>query len=80
MAATNLNDKPVVRPIPVVNLLGTGDDAYVDALVKEVLPADQVRFRQYMINRPLGLGIITAVSRIHWMDIHTTCQNQKINK
>ncbi|GKT57118.1 DNA helicase [Colletotrichum tofieldiae] len=60
MAATNLNDKPAVRPIPVVNLLDVSDDAYIDALVKEALPADQVRFRQYMVNRPLGLGIITA--------------------
>jgi hypothetical protein len=55
---------PALRPLPTVNLLDGTDDQYVDALIEEALPHDRAPFRRYMADRPLGLGIITAVSSI----------------
>lgn len=64
MAAASLDDKaaPTLRPLPSVNFLDIDDQAYADAIVEEALPQDRVRFRGYLSNRPLGIGIITAVS------------------
>lgn len=53
---------PAFRPLPVVNFLNGRDDKYVDALMEEAPPQDRVRFRHYLSNRPLGLGLITEVS------------------
>lgn len=47
-----------LRQLPVVDLLGS--DKYADAVVEEALPADRQRFRAYMSERLLGLGIMTA--------------------
>jgi hypothetical protein len=52
----------LVRPFPVANLWDVGDAEYADALIHEALPDDRVPFRQYLTARPLGIGIITALS------------------
>ncbi|EMT60933.1 Regulator of nonsense transcripts 1 like protein [Fusarium odoratissimum] len=51
---------PTLRSLPVVNFLEDADEAYANAIVDEALPQDRDRFRYYLENRPLGLGIITA--------------------
>ncbi|KAM5349632.1 hypothetical protein ACJ41O_006137 [Fusarium nematophilum] len=51
---------PTLRPLPSTNFLDFGDEAYADAIVEEALPQDRPRFRGYLSNRPLGLGMITA--------------------
>lgn len=50
------------RPLPAVNFLNGRDDKYVDALMEEAPAQDRVPFCHYLSNRPLGLGLITAVS------------------
>lgn len=50
------------RSIPFCNLLQIEDKAYAEAIVREAPPQDQERFRGYLVNRPLALGIIAAVS------------------
>lgn len=66
MAVTSLQDTttptPKLRDLPVINFLQIDDDKFVDALIDEALPQDRARFRQYLSNRALGLGIVTAVS------------------
>ncbi|KAH6962910.1 hypothetical protein DER45DRAFT_609250 [Fusarium avenaceum] len=49
-----------LRPLPAVNFLDIEDQAYVACILQEALPEDCVRFRGYLSNRPLGLGIITT--------------------
>ncbi|WZH45616.1 DNA helicase [Fusarium acuminatum] len=49
-----------LRPLPTVNFLDIEDKAYVACIPEESLPEDCVRFRGYLSNRPLGLGIITT--------------------
>ncbi|KAM0229344.1 hypothetical protein ACHAP5_011678 [Fusarium lateritium] len=49
-----------IRPIPAINFLDIEDQAYIDCIVEEALPEDRTRFRKYLSNRPLGLGMITA--------------------
>jgi hypothetical protein len=63
MSATPLEAKASVtfRRLPVVNFLNIDDDKYVDAMIEEALLEDRTRFRQYLSNRPLGLGIVAAV-------------------
>ncbi|KAF4992306.1 hypothetical protein FDECE_13760 [Fusarium decemcellulare] len=57
----SLDDKaPKIRPLPRVNFLDLDDQAYADAIVEEALPTDRLRFRNYLSDRPLGLGLITA--------------------
>jgi hypothetical protein len=51
-----------LRRLPTVNLLAIEDGNYAGALLEETQPDDRARFRQYLSNRPLGLGIIAAVS------------------
>ena len=58
LAAVTL-DGSQVRPLPVENFLDI-DAKLADAIVEEALPGDRDRFRRYLSNRPLGLGIITA--------------------
>ncbi|KAL7809835.1 P-loop containing nucleoside triphosphate hydrolase protein [Trichoderma aethiopicum] len=48
------------RRLPCVNFLEFGDTVRADAIVNEALPIDRARFRAYLSNRPLGLGIIAA--------------------
>lgn len=50
-----------LRPLPTANFLDIEDQAYVDCILEEALPEDRARFREYLSNRPLGLGMITAV-------------------
>ncbi|KAH7146272.1 P-loop containing nucleoside triphosphate hydrolase protein [Dactylonectria macrodidyma] len=50
---------PALRPLPVVNFLQI-DEKFVDALIQELSAEDRGRFRRYLSNRALGLGIITA--------------------
>lgn len=54
--------KMYMETLPIVNLLSCTDQDLVNALVHEALPDDRDRFREYFSKRPLGLGIITAVS------------------
>lgn len=56
------NTTACLRPLPVVNFLDLPDPVHVEAIVKEALPQDQDRLRGYLSSRPLGLGIIAAVS------------------
>ncbi|RSM06136.1 hypothetical protein CDV31_009233 [Fusarium ambrosium] len=51
---------PKLRALPSTNFLDFEDEAYADAIVAEALPHDRSRFRGYLSNRPLGLGMITA--------------------
>ncbi|KAK4149095.1 P-loop containing nucleoside triphosphate hydrolase protein [Chaetomidium leptoderma] len=61
-ASASINEPPTrtARPPPVVNFLAIRDQAYIDALLEEVLPVDRAPFREYMVNRFLGIGIVTA--------------------
>lgn len=56
-----MHDTSPSRPLPSVNFFDVPDAAFVDAVVAEALPGDRERFRAYMSNRPLGLGLIIAV-------------------
>jgi hypothetical protein len=47
--------------IPVVNLLDGAKPKYLEALLQKFLEVDRGRIREYLRNRPLGLGVITAV-------------------
>ncbi|KAF5004159.1 hypothetical protein FDECE_9373, partial [Fusarium decemcellulare] len=47
------------RSLPVVSLLDTDEDR-IKSLMQEALPDDRARFYNYLHERPLGLGIITA--------------------
>lgn len=58
---TSLAPKFTVASLPVVNFLDFQEDMVV-ALLAEALPEVRARFHQYMTERPLGLGLITAVS------------------
>ncbi|KAM0325791.1 hypothetical protein ACHAQA_007093 [Verticillium albo-atrum] len=49
-----------LRQIPVVNFLAIKDEQYVEVLLSQALPQDRARFRGYMSERPLGIGIMTA--------------------
>ncbi|RXG43020.1 hypothetical protein VDGE_06157 [Verticillium dahliae] len=51
---------PKLRELPVVNFLDIDDANYVNALLHEALPKDQVSLKGYLSHRPLGLGMITA--------------------
>ncbi|CAH0015243.1 unnamed protein product [Clonostachys rhizophaga] len=46
--------------IPVVNLLNGVKPKYLEALLQKFLEKDRGRIREYLRNRPLGLGVITA--------------------
>ncbi|KAM5344517.1 hypothetical protein ACJ41O_013053 [Fusarium nematophilum] len=61
-AAGTANDDapPMLRPLPTINFLDIEDEAYADAIVEEALPQDRARFRRYLSDRPLGLGLIAA--------------------
>ncbi|KAI8712839.1 AAA-12 domain-containing protein [Fusarium sp. LHS14.1] len=54
------NAPPMLRALPSINFFDIEDKAYADAIVAEALPQDRSRFRGYLSNRPLGLGMITA--------------------
>lgn len=59
--------RPQPRSLPSVNYLAGVDDRFLDALMQEALPADRERFRKYLSNRPAGVGIITAVSKLSFI-------------
>ncbi|KIL93205.1 hypothetical protein FAVG1_03182 [Fusarium avenaceum] len=48
-----------LETLPSVNLI-RGSDEWIDVLMTEALEVDRTRFRRYLSNCPLGLGIITA--------------------
>lgn len=52
---------PPLLGLPVTSFL-PADAALVEAILEEALPQDRTRFREYLAQRPLGLGLITAVS------------------
>ncbi|KAF5701883.1 hypothetical protein FMUND_13716 [Fusarium mundagurra] len=58
MTKTDGNSKR--RPLPTINLLDIDDETYVNAILEMALPKDRARFRSYLSNRPLGIGIITG--------------------
>ncbi|QGI70925.1 hypothetical protein CEK27_003254 [Fusarium fujikuroi] len=58
MTKTDGNSK--WRPLPTINLLDVDDQSYVDAILGMVLSKDRARFRSYLSNRTLGIGIITG--------------------
>ncbi|KLO97152.1 uncharacterized protein LW93_3125 [Fusarium fujikuroi] len=58
MTKTDGNSK--WRPLPTINLLDVDDQSYVDAILGKVLSKDRARFRSYLSNRTLGIGIITG--------------------
>ncbi|KAH6669661.1 P-loop containing nucleoside triphosphate hydrolase protein [Plectosphaerella plurivora] len=60
MAATSI-DSPSRDKLPTIDYLD-GDQGYIDALVAEALPQDRDRFRKYMSDRPLGIGIVTGAA------------------
>lgn len=51
-----------VADMPWTNFLDIKDEALVESIVEEALPADRNRFRVYLSHRPLGLGLIASVS------------------
>ena len=50
--------------LPSTNLMGNLPPALADAIVAQALPEDRQRFRNYLSNLFLGVGIITAVSSL----------------
>lgn len=61
--------RPTMRPLEVVNFIDCDDPAYMVALFEEVLPGDRAPFTEYMTNRVLGIGIVTAVGHIPFAGI-----------
>ncbi|XEU95360.1 hypothetical protein FSHL1_000644 [Fusarium sambucinum] len=49
-----------LQTLPSINLLRGPDEKWIDALMTEALEVDRARFRRYLSDRPLGLGLITA--------------------
>ncbi|KAF5567852.1 DNA helicase [Fusarium napiforme] len=65
MTKTDGNSKR--RPLPTIDLLDIDDETYANAILEMALPKDRARFRSYLSNRPLGIGIITGdPERPHW--------------
>ncbi|PNP83871.1 hypothetical protein FNYG_02559 [Fusarium nygamai] len=58
MTKTDGNSKR--RPLPTIDLLDIDDETYANAILEMALPKDRARFRSYLSNRPLGIGIITG--------------------
>jgi hypothetical protein len=51
-----------LKVLPNVNLMRFENEVFLEDLLTEILECDRERFRQYFTERPLGLGLITAVS------------------
>ncbi|KAJ4131673.1 hypothetical protein NW768_005866 [Fusarium equiseti] len=49
-----------LETLPSVNLLRGPNEQWIDALMTEALEVDRARFRRYLGECPLGLGLITA--------------------
>ncbi|KAK3290860.1 P-loop containing nucleoside triphosphate hydrolase protein [Chaetomium fimeti] len=63
MASVSDVSAPPARParrLPAVNFLAADNEAYINALFEEILPGDRAPFREYLTNRFLGIGIVTA--------------------
>lgn len=58
-----IHHMPVSTRLPSVNMLDMDDD-YREVLLRGIFEPDRERFTRYMLDRPLGLGILTAVSPI----------------
>nr|RBQ99385.1 hypothetical protein FVER53263_10854 [Fusarium verticillioides] len=58
MTKTDGNSKR--RPLPTIDLFDIDDQTYANAILEMALPKDRARFRSYLSNRPLGIGIITG--------------------
>lgn len=61
MRVLSTNDSAAAPRLPSVSLFNFDVD-YRDALLSEIYEPDRGRFLRYMTDRPLGLGIMTAVS------------------
>ncbi|SPJ75859.1 uncharacterized protein FTOL_05590 [Fusarium torulosum] len=59
MGINNQSKLMRLETLTSVNLL-RGSDEWIDALMTEALEVDRTRFRRYLSNCPLGLGLITA--------------------
>lgn len=53
-----------LKKLPVVNFTTGVDKTYLENILEELLPQDRDRARQYFRDRPLGLGLFTAVSSL----------------
>ncbi|KAF4969787.1 hypothetical protein FSARC_3064 [Fusarium sarcochroum] len=49
-----------LETLPLIDLLDGPNAEWVDALMMEALEPDRKRFRRYLSERPLGLGLITG--------------------
>jgi hypothetical protein len=63
MTKTDGNSKR--RPLPTIDLFDIDDQTYANAILEMALPKDRARFRSYLSNRPLGIGIITGVCNLN---------------
>jgi hypothetical protein len=54
--------RPSFRKLPTIDFLAVEDVAYIACLQSLILEKDRARFFAYIRDRPLGLGLITAVS------------------
>ncbi|KAG5762797.1 hypothetical protein H9Q72_009101 [Fusarium xylarioides] len=57
---TNSASTSTWRSLPTVNLLDIDDQTYVNGIIQMALPKDRTRFRSYLSNRPLGIGLIAG--------------------
>ncbi|KAL5595360.1 hypothetical protein FOVSG1_009049 [Fusarium oxysporum f. sp. vasinfectum] len=60
MGINNQGKRMRLQTLPSVNLLRGPNAEWIDALMTEALEVDRERFRRYLSNCPLGLGLITA--------------------
>ncbi|SCV38782.1 uncharacterized protein FFFS_05971 [Fusarium fujikuroi] len=60
MGINNQGKRMRLQTLPSVNLLRGPNAEWIDALMTEALEVDRQRFRRYLSDCPLGLGLITA--------------------
>ncbi|KAJ3530916.1 hypothetical protein NM208_g3330 [Fusarium decemcellulare] len=53
-----------LEALPCVNLLKGPNEEWISALMMQVPGPDRTRFRRYMSERPLGLGLITSLAEL----------------
>lgn len=58
----DLNLLEQMKELPRTNFLDIEDKEYAECIVQEALPHDRDRFRAYLSDRPLDLGLISSVS------------------
>ncbi|KAF4469844.1 DNA helicase [Fusarium albosuccineum] len=68
MGQATLDDNEAKRmhleALPCVNLLKGPNEEWINALMMQVPGPDRTRFRRYMSERPLGLGLITILTHV----------------